>query len=102
MKAVPLLFVAGAAVIVLLIAVLSTRALLRMPADAPPAAELVGSLGTVVTPIAPDGPGEISLTTAGQQLKLEAHADNPVTEGTTVVVIDVTSPTSVVVAESGF
>jgi xanthosine utilization system XapX-like protein len=79
------------------------RALVNMPAEeTPPTTALVGSLGTVVTQIPVDGPGEVSVTTAGHLLKLDATADAAVSPGTTVVVVDVTSPTSVVVTESGF
>ena len=79
------------------------RALMNMPTDPTPrTSDLVGSLGTVVTRIPADGMGEISVTASGQRLKLNARSDAPVPAGTTVVVVDVTSPTSVVVAESGF
>ena len=79
------------------------RALMNMPTDPTPrTSDLVGSLGTVVTRIPADGLGEIAVTAAGQRLKLNARADGPVPAGTTVVVVNVTSSTSVIVAESGF
>ncbi len=79
------------------------RVLVNMPTDATPrTSDLVGSLGTVVTPIPANGFGEVTVRTAGQRVKLNARADGAVATGTTVVVVDVTSPTSVVVTESGF
>jgi membrane-bound ClpP family serine protease len=79
------------------------RVLMNMPTDPTPRTrDLVGSLGTVVTRIPEHGLGEIAVTAAGQRLKLSARADAPIASGTTVVVVDVTSPTSVVVTESGF
>lgn len=79
------------------------RALMNMPTDPTPrTSDLVGTLATVVTRIPEGGFGEIAVTASGQRLKLSARADAPVSAGTTVVVVDVTSPTSVVVTESGF
>ena len=78
-----------------------TRALLNMPTDPTPRTQdLVGSLGTVITRIPANGLGEVTIAHAGQRVKLNAKSD--VDSGTTVVVVDVTSPTSVVVTESGF
>ena len=80
-----------------------TRALLNMPTDPTPRTQdLVGSLGTVITRIPPNGLGEVTIAQAGQRVKLNAKSDVPIDSGTTVVVVDVTSPTSVVVTESGF
>ena len=79
------------------------RALMNMPTDPTPrTSDLVGKLATVVTRIPEDGLGEVALTASGQRMKLSARADAPIANGTTVVVVDVTSPTSVVVTESGF
>lgn len=79
------------------------RSLMNMPTDATPrTADLVGSIGTVVTRIPADGLGEISVISAGQRMKLYARSDAPVASGSTVIVVDVTSPTSVVVTESDF
>lgn len=79
------------------------RALMNMPTDPTPrTGDLVGKLATVVTRIPDDGLGEVALTASGQRIKLSARADAPIASGTTVVVVDVTSPTSVVVTESGF
>lgn len=80
-----------------------TSALIRMPTDATPrSSDLVGAIGTVITRIPESGLGEVSLTSAGHRLKMSARADTPIAAGTSVVVVDVTSPTSVVVTESGF
>lgn len=80
-----------------------TRALLNMPTDPTPRTkDLVGSLGTVVTRIPAGGLGEVTVSQSGQRVKLNAKADTPIASGTTVVVVDVTSPTSVIVTESGF
>lgn len=79
------------------------RALMNMPTDPTPrTGDLVGALGTVITRIPEEGLGEVAVTASGQRLKLSARADVPIASGTTVVVVDVTSPTSVVVTESGF
>jgi membrane protein implicated in regulation of membrane protease activity len=79
------------------------RALMNMPTDpTPKTGDLVGQLATVVTRIPDGGLGEIALTASGQRMKLSARSDAPIASGTTVVVVDVTSPTSVVVTESGF
>ncbi|MDP9405343.1 MAG: hypothetical protein M3O86_01910 [Actinomycetota bacterium] len=80
-----------------------TRSLLQMPTDPTPrTADLVGRLGTVITRIPASGLGEVAVVHAGQRVKLSARADAPLASGTNVVVVDVTSPTSVVVAEVGF
>jgi membrane protein implicated in regulation of membrane protease activity len=79
------------------------RALMNMPTDpTPKTGDLVGQLATVVTRIPDGGLGEIALTASGQRMKLSARSDAPIASGTTVVVVDVASPTSVVVTESGF
>lgn len=94
--------VLGALMFVVLMAV-AARALTRVPrAQTPPSAELVGALATVVTTIPDDGVGEIALTSSGSSLKVNAVADTLIPSGVTVVVVDADSPTSVVVAQSGF
>ena len=89
--------------IALVVATVATvKALRARPRpSAPEPARLVGALGTVVTHIPDDGTGEVTVTTDGQRLKLEATADNPISTGATVVVVDAESD-AVVVAESGF
>jgi membrane protein implicated in regulation of membrane protease activity len=80
-----------------------SRSLLRMRTDATPrTSDLVGTIGTVVTRIPDDGLGEIAVTHAGHRVKLHARADAALSAGTAVVVVDVTSPTSVLVTEAGF
>ena len=80
-----------------------SRALIRMPTDPTPrTSDLVGSIGTVVTRIPATGLGEVSVTSHGQRLKLSARSDGAIPAGASVVVVDVTSSTSVVVTESGF
>jgi len=80
-----------------------SRALIRMPTDPTPrTTDLVGAIGTVITRIPAAGLGEVSILAHGQRVKLSARADEPIAAGASVVVVDVTSPTSVVVTESGF
>lgn len=62
----------------------------------------VGALGTVVAGISVDGPGEVTLFDGQSRLTVTAHADNPIDAGATIVVIDVTSPDQVRVAQSHF
>ena len=96
-------FVILGAIAMVVTLVLAARALQNTPTDpAPEPGELVGSLGTVVTRIPDDGFGEVTVTTDGHRLKLQAVADAPIGTGATVVVLDADSSTSVVVAESGF
>lgn len=56
---------------------------------------LVGSIGTVVSAIPPEGYGEISLSAHGSLHKLNARSAVAVPQGTEVTVTDVLSPTSV-------
>ena len=93
----------GAGVVLGGITLALTRTLMHMPTDATPkTTDLVGAMGTVITRIPAGGFGEISVISAGQRLKLNAKADAPLAAGTKVIVVDVTSPTSVVVTESDF
>ena len=79
------------------------RTLMNTPTDPTPrSSDLVGTMGTVVTRIPEGGLGEISLVSSGQRLKVSARADAPIATGSSVIVVDVTSPTSVVVTESDF
>lgn len=80
------------------IALVMSRSLMNMPTDEPVRSSgLLGRTGTVVTRIPPEGYGEISVTYAGQYLKVSARAAEPIPAGTRVVVTDVTSASSVVV-----
>ncbi|GGZ85135.1 hypothetical protein [Streptomyces subrutilus] len=64
---------------------------------APRGEELLGSAGTVVTPIPAGGYGEVLLRLAGQTVKYAALADGPLARGAEVWVERTPSPTSVVV-----
>jgi hypothetical protein len=75
-----------------------TRTLMHMPTDAVPrSGDLLGQRGTVVTRIPEGGLGEVTMHLAGQMVKLNARAAEPIAAGIAVVVTDVTSATSVVV-----
>ncbi|MGW0434566.1 hypothetical protein ACWDV4_18755, partial [Micromonospora sp. NPDC003197] len=74
------------------------RAARNMRTDATPTREhLVGSLGVVVTPIPAGGYGEVRVRISGQPVKLNAKADEPISTGTQVFVIEALSDTSVLV-----
>lgn len=74
------------------------RAALNISTDATlTSANLIGSSGVVLTPIPADGYGEVRITVGGHVLKLNARADQPLERGTEVFVIEVPSPTSVLV-----
>ena len=75
------------------------RAVMHMPTDATETqAGMLGSLGRVVTPPAADRYGEVLLTRPTGPVKVACTADAPLPIGTEVVVVDVSSPTLVVVA----
>jgi hypothetical protein len=75
-----------------------TRSLMNMPTDAPVrTGDLVGKTAIVVTRIPPEGFGEVSLTHAGQVLKLNARAAEATPAGAAVVVETVMSSSSVFV-----
>ena len=75
------------------------NAAINMPTDATPtSSDLLGALGVVVTPVpAGGGYGEVRVLVAGQQIKLHARADVALPLGTEVFVIEVPTPTSVLV-----
>lgn len=80
------------------VALFMTRSLMNMPTDDPVRSSgLVGRTGSVITRIPADGYGEISVTYAGQYMKVTARAAEPIPAGARVVVTDVTSSSSVVV-----
>ena len=88
----------GSGVVVGGVAFAITRSLINMPTDAPVrTADLVGKPGTVVTRIPEGGLGEVTVNHAGQHLKLNARAGEPLAAGVPVVVTAVTSTSSVVV-----
>ncbi|MBO0868485.1 MAG: hypothetical protein J2P15_07960 [Micromonosporaceae bacterium] len=73
-------------------------AAMRMRTDATPTSlDLVGATGVVVTPVPTDGYGEVRVMVAGQPMKLNARATVPLAIGTRIFVIEVPSPTSVLV-----
>jgi membrane protein implicated in regulation of membrane protease activity len=99
-----LLAVGGGAVAGLVgggIALFVVRTFVRMPTDATPrSSDLAGKLGRVVTRIPDDGLGEITVFHAGHRIKLSARSQEPIAFGTDVVIVEVLSPTSVLVARS--
>jgi membrane protein implicated in regulation of membrane protease activity len=75
-----------------------SRAARNMRTDATPTrADLVGTLGVVVTPISTTGYGEVRVRLGGQPIKLYAKADRPLPVGAEIFVIEASSETSVVV-----
>jgi membrane protein implicated in regulation of membrane protease activity len=83
------------------IALFVVRTFVRMPTDATPrSSDLAGKLGRVVTRIPPDGLGEVTVFHAGHRIKLSARSQEPIAFGTDVVIVEVLSPTSVLVAPS--
>jgi membrane protein implicated in regulation of membrane protease activity len=86
--AVPTAFLAGKLV----------NAAMNMATDATLSSnDLLGTTGVVVTPVPDGGYGEVRLAVAGQQIKFNARAAEPLALGTRVFVIGVPSPTSVLV-----
>jgi membrane protein implicated in regulation of membrane protease activity len=59
--------------------------------------DLLGTVGVVITPVPIGGYGEVRLAVAGQQIKFNARSDQPLALGTRVFVIEVPTPTSVLV-----
>ena len=59
--------------------------------------DLLGTTGVVITPVPDGGFGEVRLAVAGQQIKFNARAAEPLALGTRIFVIGVPSPTSVLV-----
>lgn len=74
------------------------NAAMNMPTDATlTSGDLIGAVGVVITPVPVGGYGEVRLAVAGQQIKFNARADRPLPLGTRVFVIEVPTPTSVLV-----
>ena len=83
------------------LALMIVRTFLRMPTDETPrSSDLTGKLGRVVTRIPADGLGEITVVYAGHRIKLNARSHEPIPPGADVVIVDVLSPTSVLVTQS--
>jgi membrane protein implicated in regulation of membrane protease activity len=75
-----------------------TRALMRMRTDPTPRSDdLVGRTGVVLTPVSAARYGQVRVAAHGQQLQLAARADEALPSGTRIVVVEVSSPTAVVV-----
>jgi membrane protein implicated in regulation of membrane protease activity len=73
-------------------------AAVNMSTDATPtSADVVGATGIVISPVPVGGYGEVRLTVGGQPVKFNARADEPLAIGTPVFVIEVPTPTSVLV-----
>jgi membrane protein implicated in regulation of membrane protease activity len=93
--------VAGAVATGLLLAVLATwmtKALANSRTDETVRGELVlGAMGTVVNRIDADQYGEVSVTVAGHLMKYNAKSDEPLPSGARVVVVEVLSPSAVLV-----
>jgi membrane protein implicated in regulation of membrane protease activity len=80
------------------LAIRLSQAARNMRTDATPTrADLVGTLGVVVTPITTTGYGEVRVRLGGQPIKLYAKADRPLPAGAEIFVIEASSETSVVV-----
>ncbi len=80
------------------IALVLTRWLMNMGTDETVrVADFVGKSGTVVTRIPANGYGEVTVVHLGHRLKLNAKAPHAIAAGTSVVVVEVTSPSSVLV-----
>jgi membrane-bound ClpP family serine protease len=77
-------------------------AAMAMPTDPPIRhADLAGRAGFVVTAVAPLQPGEVLVALGGVRHKLRACAEETIAVGREIVVVEVSSPTTVVVAPLG-
>jgi membrane protein implicated in regulation of membrane protease activity len=63
----------------------------------PTSGDLIGTTGVVISPVPAGGLGEVRLSVGGQPMKLNARSAQPLAIGTHVFVIEVPSPTSVLV-----
>jgi membrane protein implicated in regulation of membrane protease activity len=59
--------------------------------------DLVGATGVVISPVPVNGYGEVRLRIAGQEIKFYARSAQPLALGTHVLVVEVPTPTSVLV-----
>ncbi|MEV6931514.1 NfeD family protein [Dactylosporangium sp. NPDC051485] len=77
------------------------RMAMNMRTDATPTQlDMIGTTGVVVTAIAGNAFGEVRISLGGQPVKLSARADRPIPLGARVLVVEATSPTSVIVEET--
>lgn len=75
-----------------------TRAAMEMPTDATlTSIDLIGSCGVIISDVPAGGYGAVRLAVAGQTMRFNARADTPLGSGTEVFVIEVPTPTSVLV-----
>ncbi|MFU8873388.1 hypothetical protein [Micromonospora sp. SL4-19] len=73
-----------------------SRAARDMRTDATPTRnDLIGAVGLVVTPVPTTGYGEVRVRVAGQPVKLNARADQPIPLGARIFVVEALSETSV-------
>ncbi|MGH3716838.1 MAG: NfeD family protein [Micromonosporaceae bacterium] len=80
------------------LAIRLTRAVMDMRTDATlTRQDLLGASGVVLTRIPADGYGEVRLSLAGQQIKYNARAEQPIPAGSAIFVISAPTETSVVV-----
>lgn len=77
------------------------RMAMNMRTDATPTQrDMIGTIGVIVTPITPNGFGEVRISLGGQPVKLNARADHPIALGARVLVVEAPSSTSVIVEET--
>ncbi|HYN94820.1 MAG TPA: hypothetical protein VES42_13305 [Pilimelia sp.] len=78
-----------------------SRAARGMRTDATPTrADLVGTLGVVVSPIPAGGYGQVRVRIGGQPVQLNARASLPIPRGASIFVVEAPSDTSVVVEQT--
>jgi hypothetical protein len=69
-----------------------------MSTDATPSSgDVVGATGVVVSPVPEHGLGQVRVLFAGQETKFNARSEHPLALGVRVIVVDVLTPTSVLV-----
>jgi membrane protein implicated in regulation of membrane protease activity len=79
-----------------------TRWLARIRTDPTPRpTDLVGLIGVLLLPVHRNRLGRVRIAAHGQQFHLSARADEDIPAGTQVVVVQVVSPTAVVVTPTG-
>jgi hypothetical protein len=74
------------------------RVVIGETSAAPTGTDLYGVFGSLVTPVPPNGYGEVTVVVHGTRRKLAARAEEPLPAGATVYVLEVLSDTSVLVA----
>jgi membrane protein implicated in regulation of membrane protease activity len=63
----------------------------------PTSGDVVGATGVVISPVPEQGLGQVRVRFAGQPMKFNARADRPLAIGARVLVVDVLTPTSLLV-----